>query len=158
MTLTVIGVGNRFAGDDGVGLVLAEALAEAPPCPGYSVMPREQADALTLAHDLLELPGPALIVDCADMGVGEGEWRCLSLPEELAAPSPSLSTHGLGLSEALALARALGYPHAVHLFGVQPYSLAMRSGLTRDMAARLPEILTGLRASVVRIVGASVPS
>jgi hydrogenase maturation protease len=102
--LVIIGLGNRWRSDDGIGLELAEAVAA---CQIEDVECRslESADALTLAHEMLELDAPCLIVDCADMGQEPGSYRYFG--ESDVKLGSARSTHGLGIAEALPLVGAV---------------------------------------------------
>lgn len=152
--LTVAGIGSRHSTDDAIGLWLVDNLGSLPEGVGRERW--EDADALSLAHLLLENTGPLLIVDCAEMGLMGGEWRCFSATADtnmkLTSHSRSISTHGLGLAEALNIARKLGLDTPVHIFGVQPfqlkYSLTPNSGLSEAMQTRLPQLLIALRQNI----------
>ncbi|MBF0273160.1 MAG: hydrogenase maturation protease [Magnetococcales bacterium] len=149
MRLTVIGVGSRGARDDGIGLRLVEALAQSTASPGLTPVLWEDADALTLAYDLLTLTEPVLIVDCANMGLEGGIWRHFRPRDGLLKTTvDSLSTHGFGVAEALEIACGLGFDHPVGVFGVQPFDLSPQPGLTPEMTQRVPELLTGLQTVV----------
>lgn len=153
MILTVVGLGSRSAGDDAVGLALVEALSETANRPKVVLLLWEDADALTLAHDLLQLPGPVIIVDCAEMGMDAGSWRFLPLEHDLLADHRGMiSTHGLGMAAAIAMARDLGYDHPIYLFGVQPFDLAISPGLTPPMRQRLPAIQQGLFQAIDHLI------
>lgn len=144
--LVVAGLGCRLRGDDAVGLALVAGFA---PPPGVERCLWEDADALTLAHDLLELQAPVLLVDCARMGLKAGAWRCFRADEaRLAMMAGVVSSHGPGLSEALALAKALGFDGAAHIFGVEPASLEYGAGLSPMMTARLPALRRALVETV----------
>ncbi|MBF0626663.1 MAG: hydrogenase maturation protease [Magnetococcales bacterium] len=153
MGWTVIGVGSRGARDDAIGLLLVEALAQSTASPGLTPLLWEDADALTVAHDLLALTEPVLIVDCANMGLEGGAWRHFRPRDgELKITRDALSTHGLGMAEALEIACGLGFDHPVRVFGVQPFDLSPQPGLTPEMAQRMPELLTGLQTVVTRLL------
>jgi len=150
----VAGIGSRHSSDDAIGLWLVDKLVELP-----VDVRREQwedADALSLAHRLLENPGPLLIIDCAEMGLVGGEWRCFPTNAtsniKLSPNSRSISTHGLGLAEALAIAHQLGSTTTVSIFAIQPFELGLRppSGntLSEAMQARLPQLLKALRKNI----------
>ena len=104
----IVGIGQPAAGDDGVGLVVARALAAR----GAEV--RESADASVLLDLLLDrldaAPGaptrPVVVVDAVVGGGAPGTVLRLS-PDALAAGPAPLSSHGLGVAEAIELARTL---------------------------------------------------
>ncbi len=153
-SLTVAGVGSRHSTDDAIGLWLVESLGKLPGAVNY--VQWENADALTLVHLLLENAGPLLIVDCAEMGLPGGEWRCFAVMPNTDAVlkhhSRNISTHGLGLAEALGIARELGLNTPVHIFGVQPFQLesclSLNSGLSKPMQAHLPWLLEALQQNI----------
>ena len=112
----IIGVGSPVAGDD-LGWAVIEALNEA---------------GLDYAAELLPLdrPGPALVdhlqgrnrvilIDAMHAGLAPGSVRALSLQELVVSARPP-SSHGLGLADALALARALDcIPAYLHVIGIE---------------------------------------
>lgn len=150
MALVVIGIGCLSAGDDAVGLHLVEALAAGPP-PGATCLLWEDADALTVAHDLLLLRDPVLVVDCLDFA-GEAGTHCVvnDAARHLQRAGRSVSCHGFGLPEALALAESLGFRERVDVFGVQPSEIGPSFGLSRPVRQALPALGEALRTEVVR--------
>lgn len=153
--LTVAGIGSPVSCDDGVGLTLVRAWSENTRLPGVTACLWEDADALTLAYRLLESRQPVLIVDCADMGLESGCWRLFSEGNAvLNMQFRTLSSHGLGLAEALSIGRALGLSREVHLFGVQPFDLAPICGLSPEMKDCLPGLLEALQETVESLVSA----
>lgn len=144
-SLLVAGIGSYFSTDDEIGLVLVKAFNERCSQGRVDTILWEDADALTLASELLNLTMPVLLVDCADMRLPGGEWRLFS--EESIRQSPTLSalsTHGLGVAEALNIARELGAGQPVHFFGIQPFDLSPQRGLSINMQACLPALQTAL--------------
>jgi hydrogenase maturation protease len=95
----VVAIGQPMAGDDGVGMAVARLLAAR----GLEV--RESADASVL----LELLGEGRRVVLVDAVVGGGApGTVLRLAADaLPAGIVPLSTHGVGVAEAVELARAL---------------------------------------------------
>ena len=149
--LLVIGLGNRLRGDDAIGLVLAERLAANNP-QSVAVMQHEENDALSLANDLLDHSGPLLIIDCADMGLSPGEWRLFrSGDASLRRRTAGISTHGLGLADALELATALGRQGENWVFGVQPAGLDRGAPLSATIMQKLPEISAALQETIRRL-------
>ena len=147
--LTIAGVGSFLSCDDAIGLQLVEAYARQPLPSGVAIHSWEDADALTLVDNLLDLGEPLLLVDCADMGVTSGSWRLFSAAEvRLHCHSDALSTHGLGVAEALAIARELGHEAAVYLFGIQPFDLSPGLELSSGMQGCFSGLLRALDDSV----------
>ena len=156
--LVVAGIGSRHLADDAVGLRLVESLGRLEA--GVLRELWEDADALTLAHRLLELSGPVLLVDCADMDLAAGEWRCFRVRPagdhgtggQLVLRIPTLSTHGLGLAEAVQIALELESGLQVHVFGVQPFQVEPRPEtgemLSSAMRSRMPALRTALRQRI----------
>ncbi len=116
MTAMVIGVGNRFRSDDGVGLVVAERLnaRHAPP----AVVVRER-DVLGLG-DVWRDADVAVVVDAMASSDPPGTIRRFEVGD---APLPRdafrCSTHGFGVADAVELARATGaLPARLIVYGV----------------------------------------
>lgn len=99
MSAIVVGIGQDAAGDDGVGLAVARVLAD------RGVPVRQSADASVLIP-LLGAGRRVVIVDAVVGGGVAGTVLRLD-PAELAAGPAPLSSHGLGVAEALELARTL---------------------------------------------------
>jgi hydrogenase maturation protease len=152
--LSVIGVGSWLSRDDAVGLMLVNELAARAPKPGLDFHSWESADALTITHEMLELSSPILLVDCADLGLNPGEWKCFEADKaRLLLHADTVSTHGLCLADALELARGLGFDKPVHVFGVQPFDLGPGSGLSEDMTLAFPRLFEHLAGAAQRISG-----
>ena len=148
----VAGVGNRYRSDDGVGVILVEAWQGKAPASVATELWEDQ-DGPGVAYRLLELDRPVLIVDCAELKAAGGSWRLLSGEAILAAvPRNIVSTHGLGLAEALPLAAALGYGRPLWFLGVQPFALSLGEGLSSAMTRALPGLHTALAATVAGIL------
>lgn len=137
----ILCVGNSDRGDDAVGRAVAALLREAG-APEIVECPGESGAVL----DALEKAGAAIIVDAALSGASPGTVRRF----EIGGDGPPLrlnfgwSSHGLGLAEALGVARALGeLPAVCVLFVIEgesyapgaPLSEAARAGAAE--AARL---------------------
>ena len=99
MTAVVVGIGQHAAGDDGVGLVVARALA------ARGIETRESADASVLLP-LLEAGRRVVVVDAVTGGGAPGTVSRLDAGALASGPAP-LSSHGIGVAEALALAHTL---------------------------------------------------
>jgi hydrogenase maturation protease len=142
--IRVIGVGTE-RGDDAAGLRVAERLRRATLPPGTTVYACERPSA-----DLLDAFGRGdtlILVDAMRSGRAPGTVRRID-PADL-APAHALSSHGLGPTEALALAGALRRgPARVELVGIEAgegQEGAMSPAVHRavEEAAELVEALLG---------------
>ena len=95
----IVGIGQLAAGDDGVGLAVARELAVR----GFAV--RESADASILLA-LLEAGHRVVVVDAVAGGGPPGSVMQLD-PAALGTGPTPLSSHGIGVAEAIVLARTL---------------------------------------------------
>ncbi len=143
MALVILGLGNDLLGDDGVGLVAAQALAS---CEGPDVAVRSTAQSGLYLLEHLQGFDDAIVVDSV-LGDRPGSIRELTGVELPHVPVPA--AHYVGLPEALALARASGLqvPRRLRIFGVE-IDVAQRigSGLSPPVASSVPRLLE----SVVR--------
>ena len=130
----LIGVGNAFRGDDGVGLIVARRLGEMA-LPGVTVL--EQSGEGTA---LMEAWGDAshiIVVDAVLSGVEPGTIHRLeatgqSLPDFFSGHS----THAFGLAEAIELARQLDrLPVQLVVYGIEGKSFELGRGLSPEVEA-----------------------
>ena len=149
MSRLVLGVGNRSRGDDGVGPEVAERVA-ALDVPGVRVVADAEPVALV---ELLATYDEVVVVDATVPGVDPGSLHVqvvgvTPMPRDTAP----VGSHGLGVPEAVELARALGrLPRRLTLLGVEAVTLEPGAPLSDPVAARLDDavaaVLRALRPS-----------
>ena len=141
----VIGCGNLHAGDDAAGiLAVAEAREVLEAIPGVEVI--REASALQVVH-LLQGVGAAVVVDAVRSGadgrpagtIVRVEAGPAGLPAEFRS---TLSSHGLGIAEAVGLAAALWVAPRVVVLGVEAESAAVGAPLSAAVRAALPELVS----------------
>jgi hydrogenase maturation protease len=130
----LVGVGNAYRSDDGVGLAVAERLRGRVP-EGVEVMVCEQEASRVL--DALEGADAAVIVDAVASGAEAGTLHRF---DAAAAPVPARafgsSTHAFGVGEAIELARALGkLPPVVVVYGIEGREFVSGTELSAPVAS-----------------------
>ena len=138
MRARVIGLGQSAAGDDGVGVAVVHALRERGLPIEIEVHQLAEPSALIA---LLDSAAPVILVD-AVLGERAGEVVELSA-EELASRAPlRLSSHGLGVSEAIGLARILNDGGDLPAIRIVAVTITRpdryQHGLSPEVAAAVP--------------------
>lgn len=142
--ITVVGIGNRTMGDDGIALSLLDTIKDELPAE-IDIQFWENKDALSITAELMAIQMPVVIVDCADMGLSGGEYRWFKETEcYLEKHSHSLSTHGVGFADALALAQTLGFMQSLFFFTVQPVKLDCSLELSITLQNKKPSMADSL--------------
>lgn len=158
----VLGVGNRFRSDDGAGPVLVERLntrlAEGGPGAARTLELDGEASRIIDAWSEAAL---AIVVDASRSGEEPGRLRRVeiegSADEALDAGSGSLglaawraaSTHGLGVSEAVELAAALGrLPERLIVYAIEGADFSEGTGLSPAVDRAVDEVLHRVLADV----------
>lgn len=152
--IRIIGIGSPF-GDDRIGWEVIDAIERGGMIAG---LPSGTVTALRCsqpATDLLPMMSGAdavFLIDGVKSGAAPGVLRKVDI-SELCAENGKLSSHGLGVQESLALARALGLlPQAIVIYGVEIGEVGPEQGISREVLAAIPlllrEIETDLRTLV----------
>jgi hydrogenase maturation protease len=146
VSVRVIGIGTLH-GDDAAGLRVASNLARSALPDGVSVRCCERG------VDLLDALGEArvaVIVDAMRSGSTPGTVR--RIPADALRASSGLSTHALGVGEALSLACALGRaPQRIELVGIEA-GAAAHGELSVEVEAGIGAASALVRALVEELV------
>ena len=132
--VVVIGVGNEYRRDDGVGPhVVARLRGRVPPGVELVVSDGEPADML----EAWERASLALVVDAVRaVPPVPGRLHRVVLDTTEAGPGTTVSSHGLGVEAAAALAAALGrLPACLIVHAVEVADTSQGVGLTPEVAA-----------------------
>ena len=145
----VVGIGNPFRRDDGVGTAVADRLRRALP-PGVRVVALDGEPARLV--DAWAGAPVAIVVDAMRSGAAPGTLRRTELAttagrddrvdvSEPVAPARSASSHAYSLRDAVDLGRALGrVPARLVLYTVEGRDFADGPGLSDPVAAVVPEV------------------
>jgi len=132
----VVGVGNSFRGDDGVGLAVAARLRDRVPTSTTVVECERETSRLLEIWSGAE---SALLIDAVDSGAEAGTLHRFDA-SETALPERVFrsSTHAFGLGETIELARALGQlPARVIVHGVEGRTYDAGQALSEPVQAAL---------------------
>jgi hydrogenase maturation protease len=143
----VIGIGNSFRRDDGVGLAVAAEVAKRD-LPGVHVM-----TAIGEPGAILDAWSEAALAVVVDAAIGQGStpggirrWS----PGDAAGPAV-VSSHALGLPQTYALGQALGrIPDKLVVFTVGAADAGHGVGLSPAVAAAVPVVLEEILAELNR--------
>jgi hydrogenase maturation protease len=126
----VIGVGNEYRGDDGIGPVVVGCLSERELPPQVHVCSHDGEPMSLVAS--WEISDIIILIDAVDCGAPPG--TIFRLDGEKIRPASGLvagSSHDLGVAQAISLARALGrLPRTLIVFGVQGEQFTLNSSLS----------------------------
>jgi hydrogenase maturation protease len=143
----IVGIGNPDGGDDAVGREVVRLLRRRTPA-GIEVL-HESGEATRLLS-LLQEAEVAVLVDAAVSGAAPGTVRRFdagagALPSGLA----ELSSHGLGLAQAIELARALGAaPQRCIVYAIEGRRFEPGAPLSPEAARAAAEVAESILAEM----------
>jgi hydrogenase maturation protease len=146
----VIGVGNRWRGDDAAGLEVARRISSTP---GMEVDVEELEGDLTALLDAWSGPEHVVVIDAVRSGAAAGTVHRLdahanALPREVRGHS----THAVGLAAAIELGRSLDrLPQRLVVFGIEGRRFETGTELSPPVEAAVDravaEVVDELRAA-----------
>ncbi|HUK45704.1 MAG TPA: hydrogenase maturation protease [Gaiellaceae bacterium] len=154
--ITLVGVGNAYRGDDGVGLAVAEHLRGRAPV-GVRIVSCEQEASRVI--DAIEGADAAVLVDAAFSDVTPGTLHRFDATDEpVPARAFRSSTHAFGVGEAIELARALGrLPAVVVVYGIEGEDFAAGRGLSEPVAAAVDPAARAILADLAALAKEGEP-
>ncbi len=144
--MILIGVGNRWRGDDGAGLAVARRVRELEPA-GVEV--RELEGDATALVDAWSGADHVVVVDAAQSGAAPGTIRRFDASAaSLPVRSLRSSTHAFGVSDAIELARALHrLPGRLEVYAIEGASFVAGDRLSPSIERAVAELADELSAS-----------
>lgn len=140
MTAVVIGVGNEYRHDDGAAVEVIGQLRHRH-LPGVTLAVTDGEPSRLLG--LWEGTDLAIVVDAirSESSIPGNVHNLVVEPARFEAPT-SPSSHGLGLGEAVELARALGrLPRRLVIIGVEGADFSLGLGLSPAVAQRIQDVV-----------------
>ena len=145
----IIGIGNRYRGDDAFGCLVAGEIAGRLP-PGAKAMEHDGEPAGLM--ECWQQAGRVILVDAVSSGAEPGTILRFDLAEKSLPEAVNLySTHAFGVPQAVEMARALGnLPPEISFIGVEGENFgageALSHPLLRVKDAVISEILNTISA------------
>jgi hydrogenase maturation protease len=136
--VTVVGLGNEWRVDDGVGIEVARRL-------GGTQLSGEPVGLVEALNGSAEI----VLVDAVSSGAAPGTVHVF---EAGSAPLPAAvfgatSTHTIGLAEAVELARSLGrLPQRVLVYGIEGSDFGFGKRLSPEVAAAADRVVEEVRS------------
>lgn len=133
-TPLLVGLGNPFRRDDGVGTAVVELMRTLHPAPDLDVV--EASGEASELVDLWRDRDVVLMVDAAVSGAPAGSVHRLDCAATASVWPPSpVSSHGLSVADAIALALTLdALPRTLVVFAVEAADLSHGRGLSAPVA------------------------
>ena len=154
-SVLVIGVGNRFGSDDGIGPAVIDRVRQL--CPETATLEVDgEAARLVEAWDNADL---VVLVDAVRSGAAPGTSHRLvidrgSSPDEFGEPTGATSSHAAGVAEAWALGAALGRtPARLVVLGVEGAEFGPGYRLTDEVARAVPCTARAVRDEIHAVTG-----
>jgi hydrogenase maturation protease len=148
--IVVVGIGNDFRNDDGVGLYVAR-LIEAMDFKDVTVIPGVAEGTALL--DSWENAARAYVIDCAVSGQQSGTIHRFEIAE---TPIPAeifngYSTHNISVADAVELARVLGrLPKSLVVYGIEGGDFRPGGDLSPEVTAAAHKVVDEIIAEIAK--------
>jgi hydrogenase maturation protease len=144
--LVIIGVGNRYRRDDGVGLLIARRVREGVP-PGVPVL--EESGEGAALMEAWRGAATVILCDAVRSGAAPGTIHRLEADRQ---PIPTgffhYSTHAFSVAEAVELARALGeLPPRLIIYGIEGADFTAGTALSPAVEAAAHTVIREVLAA-----------
>ncbi len=146
-TTLILGVGNPFRRDDGIGPAVIARLQADTSFSGVDLLDGG-TDGLALMDDIQGYER-VLIVDAVNMGAAPGAIKLFS-PQDatLSVTSDALSTHGFGLADVVALMDKLDMRVNMQILGIQAQDVSFGEGLSPELEKKIDDILELIKKQI----------
>lgn len=149
----ILGVGNIYRGDDGIGprvieKLKSQLLSDTPVSDTNWDIIDGGIDGLALL-DIIQQYSKAIIIDAVNMNEPPGTIKIFTPGEaKILIHSDALSTHGFGLAEVLALSQQLDIKTKIQIIGIQPQNIEWSETLTPKIASKIDDVIEWIRIHI----------
>ncbi|HEX6557475.1 MAG TPA: hydrogenase maturation protease [Ktedonobacteraceae bacterium] len=154
--ILLVGIGNEYRSDDGVGLVVAREL-QAKKLP-HTLVTECSGDGAELM-EMWKTADTAILVDAVSSGAKPGTiYRLDALTQPIPATFSFPSTHAFGVAEALGLARALDQlPLNLLIYAIEGKNFSAGSGLSPEVEEAVRELVERVASEVQHFLDVTNP-
>lgn len=134
----VIGIGNDERGDDAFGLMVARHIASCA-IPRVTVLTEQREGTALVTAWEQSAPSVSILIDAMSTGAQPGKIvRLDKVEDDFATRDFLASTHGIGVEQAIDLARALGVlPPRLVLYLIEGEQYELGAGLSAAVEAAI---------------------
>ena len=135
----IIGIGNEFRSDDGVGLAVARSLVGL--LPKNAKIIEESGEGASLMNAWSDVDG-VIIIDAVKSGALPGRIHQLDATKETVPTGYfNYSSHAFGVAEAIEISRTLGnLPATLHIYGIEGKSFSSGTELSPEVRRSAEEV------------------
>jgi hydrogenase maturation protease len=139
----VIGFGNKYRSDDGIGIRIIEELEKLDSFKDIDIIDggTSGTDLIFLVKDCRKI----IIIDAIDAGQNVGDVvniQISDVEEFIKRDYKSLSLHDLNLADILKLIKALKINADISIIGVKPKKMDFGDRLSPEIEEKIPEIIS----------------
>lgn len=142
----IIGFGNKYRSDDGIGIRVIEELEKLDSFKNIEII-----DGGTSGADLIFLIkgcSKIIIIDAIDTGQNIGDVvniKVNNIEEFIKRDYKSLSLHDLNLADMFSLLKALKINADISIIGVRPKNIDFGDRLSPEIEEKIPEIISVIK-------------
>ncbi|NIR48215.1 hydrogenase maturation protease [candidate division KSB1 bacterium] len=147
-SVTIIGIGNRFRGDDALGPEIAQRI-KTENLPNVEVV-EASGEGTTLIETMRD-KDDVVIIDAVCSGATPGTVHRFEAHKQ-AIPSQffNYSTHAFGVAEAIELARAMNQlPNHLLVYGIEGKNFEPGGKLSREVRNVTPKVVARVLCEIV---------
>ncbi len=147
--IKIIGFGNKYMSDDGIGIRTIEELEKEKDLKGAELI-----DGGTSGLDLifyLQTSDKIILIDAVDAGQKTGEIKVLSagnIEKFVTRKLSSYSLHDFDLSQVLGMAKSLGLLSRLTIIGIKPKKIDFGTALSPEIEKRMPDLLAEVKKEI----------
>lgn len=147
--MQILCCGNRHRGDDAAGLLVADRLRE------WGIAAETLEGEATEIMDAWAGADSVVLVDAVVSGKRPGTAHAWDGRNLKACSASSASSHGLGVGEAIELARALGrLPNRIQIYGIEGRQFTVGAGVSPEVEAAVEVVAR----AIAQLIAAEPPT